>query len=447
MFSSVKIDGRKATPDCVYYNGTIINNSLSSTQTTDDPEIDFEDSRQTPLVLDSSDYQVSVQSFTLNGATRTLPLFIPQIIPDATDVTTTIYTITFSTFYNSTYLTNTQNIIWVPENQASFTKVPTTSLPVQQESDYYYCYTYTHWISLVNKALRLAWTICGGGTTFGTQCAWFEYDEDTGLFSFNQDSKTCMTPVGVALIPPFQSATQLPVGTTYYSGDYSFVGINTCLEGLLSNFPAIYYGSGQLWNSQAGKFLPEVVIDTGLTINLKTAVTPVNGMVGVTLKSTPKTSIFQLANPFTGAAIADSFFVRLIQDYSSTGLSWSPVGSLVLGTTQIHVRNEAMGNPIVLGDSNLGSISTSGSFQKVLVEFSINAKQSDLWKGFILYEPFVPTFSSLDPSHAGISDIDLQLGWRNRLTNSIIPLKLPNQASVSFRLLFKRKLTDNNFKK
>lgn len=545
-FSSVEIDGKKAAGDRIYYNATVVNNSLSTIQQSDDPVVVFSDQRENPLVPDASKYEVSVQNFTLNGAPKTLPLFIPQISPpialysnipgitadvtdsnipsnklapiiyykqikytypnsfsvgnivntataftpaflnfstpqkivacdansftiidysqtavngnfpqagnvnfsykDPTVINATIYSVTFSCYDgNSNYWTSTQPILWVPENKATYTAVPKTALPTQAETDYYYCYTYTHWVRLVNTALRLAWSVAlsnstaGEGAGFGTLCPWFEYDETTGLFSINQDSKTCMIPYGTALPAPYGSTAS--TGTGYAPGEYSFVGMNTCLESLLSNFSSTYYSYGQSWEGSAF-LIPEVVIDMGLPVNLLTGATTTNSSVGVSLRTQPKTSIFQLADPFTYNPIADAFFVRLVQDFISTGGIWSPIASFVLGTSQVPVRNEASANPITFGAANIGTnTSNSGTFQKVLVETPINALKADVWKGFIYYEPTTLTYSSLDPSQDGVQNVDISLYWRNRLTNSLIPVRLPNQGSVSFRLLFKKKLS------
>jgi hypothetical protein len=74
----------------------------------------------------------------------------------------------------------------------------------------------------------------GGLGNFGTQCPWFEFDESTGLFSLNQDSKTCMAPVGELLSPPYSIA--YTAAGDYQTGEYSFVGMNSNLENLLTNF-------------------------------------------------------------------------------------------------------------------------------------------------------------------------------------------------------------------
>jgi hypothetical protein len=436
-FAKVDIEGSRADPDRVYYNATIINNSLITTQSEADPEIEFEDQRQTALINDSSKYEVSVQSFSLDGCQKNLPLFIPQMASGSNSQT--IYSVTVAVYDGAAYGITTTPIVWVPENQTTYVPVPAATTP-QIQSEYYYCYTYSHFITLVNKALNTAWAASVGAGA--TQCPFFEYDETTGLFALNQDSNTTITPHGTSLPAPFDTAAfavSNPAGTAYQTGEYSFVGLNTCLELLLSNFPSIYYGDGQTWGT-GGPALPEVVIDTGLQIDLLTAAAKTTGTpVGETLKSLPKSSIVQLANPFTGAAIADAFFLRLKQDYTSTGSIWSPIASLVLGTTSIPVRNEFTANPIVLGSGTNGVIPSGGAFCKILLETPIGDLDADDWRTSLVYQPQTLTFSSLDRSQEGISNIDLQVYWRNRLTNSLIRLTIPNQASMSFRLLFKKK--------
>jgi len=542
-FNKVVIEGVRSAPDRIYYNGTVINNSQYSNQDYNDPNVVFQDQRQTGLVPDSANYEVSVENFSLNGCSNTLPVFIPQVEPptieneidsvtitaltgnsvqgfssvkfdcvaavtltagnyidelkgfstqlnflntgnlkvesaDATsftliinvpaafnspvpitfsapkpvaiysdplDVTTTIYRVSVGIYNGTTYSVVSAPVIWQPENSTSYNPIPLTANPVQEESQYYYSYNYTHWVSLVNKALNTAWAAAVAEVVdCGTQCPFFEYDEVTGLFSINQDSQTTMVPWGTALPAPYgvtASGSTSASGGTYQAGEYSFVGMNFNLENLFGNFDSTYFSPTALWAGQAGVFLPEAVINTGIPIDLlagdpPTELTP----VGVTLRTQPKSSIFQLVNPFTGTPIQYAFFARLPQDFISTGTCWSPIASLVLATTQIPVRNEATANPIVLGESSVGgNLKSSGAFQKVLIETPINALRSDIYRGFILYEPLIPKFSSLEASNSGISNIDIVLYWRNRLTNSVVPVQIPNQGSMSFRLLFKKK--------
>jgi hypothetical protein len=105
-------------------------------------------------------------------------------------------------------------------------------------------------------------------------------------------------------------------------------------------------------------------------------------------------------------------------------------------TTYIPIINEFSSNPIVLGSTNTGFSQDSGNaFNRILIEDSIDTEKIDYYK----YQPKTPTFSSLSPSHEPLSTIDFRFKWRNRLTNALIPMKLPNSGTVTVRLLFKKK--------
>lgn len=503
-FTQKVISGSAADGDYVYYNATIINNSVSTTKTEQDPQVYFQDTRQYPLIKDTSEYVVSVDNITLNGAQKSLPIFIPQIkVGD--DVNLTIYTVSFglsmygdatgtgtgTTYFN--YLV-TVPITWIPENQASFNRVPTTAQPKQVESDYYYLYSYSHWLDLMNDALITAWrdVMYKANLTNGyggTRCPFFEYDPATGLFSLCQDAITSWLPYGQTKKTPGQVQAFLGTGTgtsnpfgvsdasepfgpflptttvygqgqgtgtgtgtgtnvgscAYGKGEFSFVGFNSNLEGLITNLDTVYYGgNNQIFGNTATSYQSTL---NSSTITAPTLVTWIQGnsqtlyypenIVNVV---PTQNDFFILSTPFASAFTTPIYYIRETQDFISTGSLWSPIASLVLLTTQVPVRFEQNANPILLGQSNSGGVTgISGASQKVLLETPIDAVTADLWRGFILYKPLTPIFSALDPSEGGLMNIDLRLMWRNRLTNELIPVTVYNSGTVSFRLRFIRK--------
>tara|TARA_R110000868_G_scaffold56100_4_gene173978 strand:+ start:4177 stop:5601 length:1425 start_codon:yes stop_codon:yes gene_type:complete len=468
-FSQVHITGSQANPDHVYYNATVVNNEVRTSALSDDPAITFQDTRQNAIIRDSSQYDIAVQNFCLNGATKTLPVFIPQI-QDGTAINNTVYSVTFAAFVAvagtssaSAYFASTQFIQWEPENKASYTQVPLTATPRQSNSDYYYTYTYNHFVGLINKALQNAYadvTTSIGGESSGIACPFVEFDETTGLFSINQDANTSICPVGKTIPSPYNAtSTTTTLGTG--TGGYTLVGMNSNLEGLIANWENIYYGAGKIFfdataansytNGTGGTAtstlatgtacpLPEVVISNGMYNFDTTSGSSVPFQpVGVSLKTKPAVSTFFITDPFLNGATT-SAMVRQTETNISTGSLWSPIASFVIGTNSIPVRMEENANPVIIGEGNVGGESgVAGSFQKVLIETPINAVTADLWRGWVLYEPLVPTFSSLDPVHEGISQLDFQMYWRNRLTNSLVPLRLYNTGTMNIRLLFRRK--------
>jgi len=138
------------------------------------------------------------------------------------------------------------------------------------------------------------------------------------------------------------------------------------------------------------------------------------------------------------SAETGSVYAVLVQDYESTSSLWSPVASIVIGTQFISVREEYSGTPITIGNGNLGSNTTASSFQKVLLETPLELLPQTEWRGLLNYTPQVETLSSLGLSKEELKNLDFQIYWRNRLTNSLNPLTLYNGGSANIRLLFKR---------
>jgi hypothetical protein len=84
MFSSsIQTHGdNQDAPDYVYYNADIINNTTVNTvegQAVRDPQIRFNETRDTAIIRNAADYYFSIIRFTMDGANRDLPLFIPNI--------------------------------------------------------------------------------------------------------------------------------------------------------------------------------------------------------------------------------------------------------------------------------------------------------------------------------------------------------------------------------
>jgi hypothetical protein len=262
-------------PDFLYYNGSIINNSTQTTQNTADPQIQYQDTRSLPILKDKSKYGVLVENFSLDGAGKVLPLLIPQIREFLGNSTTILNTNPNNTIYDVTFtwqtgpkssptvFQSTRSVQWVSQNQAAWTKQPPTPFVYPQlEIDYYYCYTYSWWLKLVNAALEMAWSDVKLAVqtfypelTFGTKCPYYTYDEKSNLFSLYQDANTSLVPYGdTPGSPPATASPALPPNpqdpygaasdSTYSAGEYSFVGWNTNWDNLLSNFNTVYYSDG-----------------------------------------------------------------------------------------------------------------------------------------------------------------------------------------------------------
>jgi hypothetical protein len=173
------IDGG-ADSDMIYYNAT-----MTTTQNADatvDPLVKFNESRDAPIVRNASQYYFSIIRFSMNGANKNLPLFIPVIQTNSfvytiqTDPNQTIYSCAIP-YQRIWYYTNSAGGV----AQKTFT-ITTESIPLIYRSEtqnlqvapvpyvdtivglskqdlstrYYWVYTYKHWVTLVNETFRAA---------------------------------------------------------------------------------------------------------------------------------------------------------------------------------------------------------------------------------------------------------------------------------------------------
>lgn len=588
-FTPQVITGTSADGDYVYYNATVVNNTVATDQRGQDPELVFQDTRQNPIIKDSARYVMSVDGFSLDGPQKNFPLWVPQIQPgryaplslniistsgDGTeqtyntasahgvspgdlvvitqstptagynvpqvgnpyvvvnstpsptsftvlgtetgasstatavfpfnftttpDVDVSIYTVTFGVFLqglsggspdpnggirNGSWVQATIPLSWIPENYLRNTAPrPRTATPRQEETPYYYGYSYSHFVNLLNNALSAAWRDVIYWATFywndefgvgapGTQCPFFEYNAETGLFTLCQDAQTSYLPYGTLPRTDTQtySVTQgvsdalcpftgfgASTATGYQVGEFSYVGMNANLEGLLANFDLFYYGTnnGVLRNTAGGvaqgwnytELTSTTLPPAGVYWNyssggaLATNYLP-EFFFNVLPNPARPDSTFVLNPPYKDPTNSITpVYIRSYQNYKSTGSLWSPIASLVLVTGTLPVRFEYNASPIDVGDSNVGGTTqVSGASQRVMLEVALDELTADGWRGAITYKPQIPLFSALDPVHDGIQSIDVRLCWRSRLTNSLIPVRMYNSSNFTIRLRFVKKV-------
>ena len=454
------VGGTTTEPDYLYYNCEIINNrtdDLNQSGLADpDPAIRFNETRDTSLLKDASKYHFSIVRFTMNGANRNLPLFIPNIQTGQNDVNLTTYSVAISyqqswntnlgitsfaltpppTFID--YLSETQNPIIAP--------IPRTPFIEQDlSSRYYWVYTYSHWLQLVNLTLEIAhqatftafqtaWATTPGLTTpfpFAT-FADFQANCQTPRIEYEDESKPLFTIFADSdgfgeRLEPFTALS--PGANTKPTLRLFF---NTNMYGLFANFSNIYWNRTDI---------------TGF---------PLPAPEGYTYEITFPNKFYQnvadyrLA-PFAGVPplgyvpiSAQKVYWRLTQDYKSVDTLWSPIGSLVFTTTLIPVKTEATAQPTVLGTSNLGdSAPTSKSaFEPQITDVALDLASggADDYRQFIYYAPTAEyRMSDFACSKQEIRNIDIQVFWKNRLNSKLYPITMFNLSSVSMKIMFRKK--------
>lgn len=318
------------------------------------------------------------------------------------------------------------------------------------------------------------------GHQMGTKCPFFTYNPANNLFSLWQDANTSIVDYGFGIIgTDSANATSLLTGkyglqrdvcspynifgvcktdNSYGLGEHSYVGFNTNLESLLTNFDTIYYADKTpiYTGATPGNFV--VPPSNGSTYSCVEAATTyaVNDVIYFPERQintfqyalpnlqdadgTAITNPIELTCPFVPAVAPTSkpYYYVVVQDYQSTSSLWSPVASIIVETTFIGVREEYSGAPVQLGETNIGGNVVTGSFQKSLIEVPIEVDAQVGWRGLLRYEPKLETLSSLGHSKEELKNLNVRLLWRNRQTNRTVPLQLYSGGSTTMRLKFKK---------
>lgn len=440
-------------PELMYLNLDIINANRGD-GTAIDPVIRFNESRDAPIIKDASKYQFSIVRFIMNGPNLDLPLFIPVVKTDQPDPNITEYEVAIS--YQQTWSTTedpagititatpaTNSVVYVSETQNPIfapTPFPPNGPNGQDISTrYYWVYTFQHWVKLVNDAFstahqntfaefQTAWAaVTADPFPYADYDAWvlavgvaprMEYDIPSGLFKIYGDTRSFGTT-----LPAF---TPTP---TELSAPQLRLFFDTNMFGLFPNFDNTFYG-GPTAGAQ-GPFAP--------------LPTPVGYVSEILFPNKEYQNILDLQTspPAYVPAVEQHYYWITTQELLGTSSLWSPIGSIVFTTTLLPIRAEAVGQPTIFADGNLGysSASIQNAFQNIITDISLDLSQTGTrdYRTSIYYNPQAEyRMASLTPSKQPISAIDIQVFWKNRLNGSLNPISVPNLGSVSIKALFRR---------
>lgn len=433
-------------PDYVYYNATIINNRTLPRDVTPDPYIRFQETRDMPIIKDASKYQFSIVRFTMNGANKDLPLFIPVIRIGAEanptqDVNLTIYSVTFSLVVNyenpggallprfQKKFVATQPLIWETETldpaQAPV-PIPESTVNGQDISTrYYWAYTYSHVLRLFANATTACfaqlqalfaqeWTDTfptDPVPTLDTVPPQMTWNPALGLFTLWCD------------VNGFGGASRASINT---AKDESFeMYFNNNLFGLFSNFDNEYI-NGFI---QGGPYIAEYTPLGPITV----------GFVPEAVNHILVTNIlFQNIQTVVGPTTKQYFLVQ--QDYESTSTLWNPIESIVFTSALLPLVFEQIGDPIRWGEGN-DNASNSGrpAFSPIITDVALTNENANSYRTFILYSPTAEyRMASFQRSKNPINSIDIQVYWKNRLDGQLYPISMFNCSSVSCKFMFRR---------
>ena len=391
----------------VYYNAVLANGKTIIEP--DGPFCNFYEQRSQPLVQDASQYDFTVIRLVGNGLGRSLPLFIPQIELGQSDPNKTVYEIVLTfQFYGydpstvlieSPVFRNAQHIIYSPENK---TLAPPAAPLTRQDSsnEYYYVKSYASFIESCNAAFLKAvngFIIMPDG---GVQ------RDPTSLVSqltnwwlgLGYSASTVPDITGNAPILSFDGASglfQIATSTSFQTGGPAgapafHLLFNPPLQNLFANFP--FFQEADYSRLHVSPFLQP----------------------------------------------ASSGKILIVQEAVSTNQCWSPIGEFVLQSTLLPCVPEQTMPPNILGlDDGVHS-----SFSPQLTDISIYLEQGGHDQTSMLYYAPSPQYRLIDlgRQRVPIQNVDIQILWRHRITQELIPVKLGPGASVSIKMAFIKKM-------
>jgi len=465
FYSSVEYGGQRGSSDsdCVYYNATIINNTIEDPiGGRPDPQVAFNEVRQVPIIQNPGDYMTTVVKLSSTGATKNLPLWIPRI-----QTNTTVGTLKGSVLGSILTVTDTNNTFIALNNPNVLLSFGGATQPVAG------CYIVSPVIGTNPPQYNLSLPpFAPVGTTPGSF---------TGIIALiNLQTDPDLTVYSVTLTTSGGGQAQVflewepenlyaqtppsPVAQQYLNTDYYYAYtyqtmirmINTALDkahtrlhGGAGTAPYIYWDNG---NQTMGTLTSPNVTDTRTLPPTFTLVNRNPGVDSIFFNASLEAMVGNFSGVFTNADAGRTFLFTYIQDpqtgyavsnqqYPSVS-SWSPVENLTVTSSLLPIVMEQCPPPGAVGSSAIDSLGNvvGGSFLPILCDDIPAITAPSDWRQQILYQPNAEyRMVSLTNTNAPIQNIDLQVWWRNRLDNQLYPLRLVNGSSITIKLLFRRK--------
>jgi hypothetical protein len=293
-------------------------------------------------------------------------------------------------------------IIWQPDDKS----VPTPTGIVTsswQTNKYYYCYSYQHFIDLINNLFNSY-----SASTWITGTPPYMYlDTTTHLFTIGGNNELYRTDL--------QGEYAATTGLGYK------IYFNVALYNLFSSLKAIYKGT----TGPAVGADYQLIMDTGTNTSY-------------TSPTQPYITNYSI-NPRNNSGGVNTTDVINTQEYSTLPL-WTPIKNIVFRTTLLNVAPDIVGTPIVYeqGDLNINSGQNNCDILNIMIDHTVPLTIGTEYRPFIYFEP-VGEFRLVELyGNQPINSMDIAVFWKDSFGN-LIPFVLDIGASATIKLLFRKK--------
>lgn len=397
---------RSQKRDKVYYNI-----SIRPSVGEDEKVASFEEERNQPIVKIPNDYYLTLSRFSIPA--NNVPINVMDVIvnpSDPTDYNYTPYSVTL--VYNQvigaliTRHVYKEQIIFRPDsaNKWNFTiPLPPTATRKQQRIPYYYLYTYSHMMVLINETLAKAFLTMKSAFPAipQTEPPVFLYGATTQLISlYTQYTYTNISTGQILPADPLYPSTSTTVPEIeIFASDKLF---NTYIEAIAVDF----FGRNNT---------------DGLDFRFRIIAYPLN--VNAYVKKGDTMPIPPLTPPY----------LRMIQEYKHLE-NWNSMIGLVFTSASLPIHYESV-----------QSTETAGKvlFTPVLTDFEPQLNDAGSARGIMQYFSRgiyrVINMSSNTP----LTKIDFKVWWKDKQGN-LYPLIITYGQELSVKMLFIRRDTYKN---
>jgi len=388
---------RSVTADQIYFDVTVSNFQSTTTQP---PIFYYNEPRTLPFINCPEDYYLSIIRFTME--TGTLPVFIPSIEPNQGNRNLTIYKVTLEVDYLGTTYTQTQPIIWRPQDaSAPLPPAPNTTQNGLQinEGGYYKCYSYT-WLSLLISEAFL-------------EC-------------FND---LAVLVGGVANLP----SEYPPI--VYWDSTSNGIVLYADTAGYDSNPLTVLDEIKVYWNAPLFELFPSVPAEL---LGYSQQQNPKTFRIGfLNFGSTNLTTITPnpvTYDPITGAPVTYSA-ITLYQECSTTA-NLTPITAVVFTSNTLPIHPSQVSTPLVFNDAGL--VSLGGNNADIANIITDLVSDTGAYRPNLVYVPTAEYRLITLYGNQPLFNLDLQIFYRLK-TGQLIPFRIGSGQAVTLKIAFIKK--------
>ena len=404
-------------PFHVYYDMDLINNN--NTVAAIPTAFRYTEVRNQPFLGSPENYFLSVVRFQVQ--TPTLPVFIPQILLGQSDTNKTAYSITLTwtatttNVYTSVVPAGTQTYVqYVSYDTTQVQPVVdplTGSLSVADLTNpYYYMYSITQWVNLINAAFVTAFaqlqTNINAGAVGADIAQWNALagvvlpaqSARAPFMEWNPVALTATINADVALY-----STSLNGGSVAAVPNPVKIFFNTAMYALYNNFQYVSYG---FTNPTFGRNFQLIMFNAQTNLYNVPVAVPYNA-------------------------------IQVYQEGQTAALL-NPVSALVFTTSLLPIVQSNVGTPFLVSTSGITGSSGLANIAPIITDFIVPYSALNTYKPDVSYTP-TSEYRLVDLyGTSPLSAIEVSVFWKDFYGQSH-PLLLGAGSSASIKLLFRRK--------